>query len=287
MKSNKKHSKTTKTTKRTKETDEIKEVEYNLQDLTLDDIEKTINDIEENIEQDNIEQDNIEQDNIELNIEQNNNASQSTNSQSFIWNYLEKLSPSEKYKKRARCLVPVIGLNREQPCGHIMGTDGSTGNFIHHLAKHRITRSTNPLQINETYNITINKKNKLDKKFVEIIIKDNQPLNIRNDEGFQEFVKALNPVYELPSDKKIKELLVDSYNYCKEEIIHLFEQGITSCSLTLDLWTSKSRAGYLGVTCSFITTQFKLCEAILVIKYLKYPHTSDTIVECFNQIIQE
>jgi hypothetical protein len=55
------------------------------------------------------------------------NPFQLTNNQnSFIWNYLKKLSPVEKYKKCARCLVSVIGPDGEQPCGHVMETDGST-----------------------------------------------------------------------------------------------------------------------------------------------------------------
>jgi hypothetical protein len=78
----------------------------------------------------------------------------------------------------------------------------------------------------------------------------------------------------------VKELLVKSYNYCKQEIICLFEQDVTFCSLTLDLWTSKNQAGYLGVTCSFVNGQFELREAILSIKYLKYPHTSKIIADC-------
>jgi len=112
-------------------------------------------------------------------------------------------------------------------------------------------------------------------------------LSICDDERFREFVEDLDPYYELLSDKKVKELLTKGYNYCKQEIVCLFEQGITSCSLTLDLWTSRSRAGYLGVTCSFVNAQFELREAILVVKYLKYPHTGDIIAECLNQIIHE
>ena len=39
-------------------------------------------------------------------------------------------------------------------------------------------------------------------------------------------MEELDPLYELPSDKKVRDLLVKSYNFCKEEIVHLFEQGI-------------------------------------------------------------
>ncbi len=174
-----------------------------------------------------------------------------------------------------------------------MGTDSNTGNFIHHLSKHNITHETS-LQNNENI---INKaryminnpvrKSQLDKKFVRIIVKDNQPLSIRNNEGFWEFVEELDPFYKLSSDKKVKELLVKGYNYCKREISHLFNQSVTSYFLILDLWTSKNWAGYLDVTCSFVDIQFELHEVILAIKYLKYSHTSDIIVECLNQIICE
>ncbi|CAB4440482.1 unnamed protein product [Rhizophagus irregularis] len=124
------------------------------------------------------------------------------------------------------------------------------------------------------------------KKHIRIVV---EPVagNIRDDEGFREFVEELNTFYELPSDKKVKELSVKGYNYCKQEIIHLLEQGVASCSLTLDLWTSRSQDGYLGVTCSFVNIQFELHETILSIKYLKYPHTSNIIVDCLTQIIQE
>ena len=206
------------------------------------------------------------------------------NKNSFIYNYLERLPPTEKYKRRVKCLVKTS----TGYCGHIMGSDGSTGNFIYHLAKHRITREADLSQSDESGEKTQNysvKKDRLDRKFVGIIIKDEQPLSIRSDEGFREFVKDLDPFYELPSDKKIKELLANSYNYCKKEIVHLFDQG-TSCSLTLDLWTSRSRSGYLGVTSSFVNEQFELCEATLAIEYLKYPHTSENIVKRLNQIIE-
>ncbi|PKK74014.1 hypothetical protein RhiirC2_775344 [Rhizophagus irregularis] len=68
------------------------------------------------------------------------------------------------------------------------------------------------------------------KKHIRIVIGP-----VADDEGFQEFVEELNPFYELPSDKKVKELSVKDYNYCKQEIIYLLEQGVASCSLTLDL----------------------------------------------------
>ncbi len=58
---------------------------------------------------------------------------------------MKKLPPTEKYKKRVKCLVKISG----QPCEHIMGSDSSIGNFIYHLTnKHRITCDTDLSQNN-------------------------------------------------------------------------------------------------------------------------------------------
>src|SRR2546421_5160837 len=84
-------------------------------------------------------------DNIEQESRLEKNSNDTNNKQSFIWNYLEKLPPTERYKRRVKCLVKTSG----QSCDHIMGSDGSTGNFIYHLTKHRITRDADLSQNNE------------------------------------------------------------------------------------------------------------------------------------------
>ena len=42
----------------------------------------------------------------------------------------------------------------------------------------------------------------LDQKFVGILVKDHQPLSIREDKGFLEFIYELDPLYQLPNEKK-------------------------------------------------------------------------------------
>ncbi|GBB89806.1 hypothetical protein RclHR1_16600002 [Rhizophagus clarus] len=61
----------------------------------------------------------------------------------------------------------------------------------------------------------------------------------------------------------------------------------TSVSLTLDLWTSKSRQGYLGITCTFINSQWKLKELTLTIEYIRYPHTAEHILETLESVLEE
>ncbi|EXX55855.1 hypothetical protein RirG_221490 [Rhizophagus irregularis DAOM 197198w] len=55
--------------------------------------------------------------------------------------------------------------------------------------------------------------------------------------------------------------------------------------LTTDLWTAKSRYGYLGVTATWLTSDFEFREALLSCDHLPYPHTGEVISEELFRII--
>ena len=196
-------------------------------------------------------------------------------------------------------MVEVQGKNGMKECGHIMGTDSSTGNFILHLAsKHGITEETHKRKKQEigenkkgsqqtiTHMLRSNPatKNRRDQKFIGILVKDQRPISIRNNIRLIEFVHEFDPNYQFPSEKRCKNLLAEGYNQTKEVLVSKMEKEVISCSLTMDLWTARNRSGYLGVTCAFIDDSFRLCETTLAIQYLPYPHTANNIVELLNQI---
>jgi hypothetical protein len=127
----------------------------------------------------------------------------------------------------------------------------------------------------------------LDQKFVGILVKDYQSLSIRDDEGFLEFIHELDSTYQLPNEKRIRELLTNGHNHTKNILINNFHSDVISCSLTTDLWTARSRVGYIGVICAYINKQFKLNEVILAIKYMLYPHTGEVIAKEIQNILDE
>ncbi|CAB4482262.1 unnamed protein product [Rhizophagus irregularis] len=150
--------------------------------------------------------------------------------QSWIWSYFEQYEPTEQYRRIVKCLVQVQQKNGVESCSHFMGSDNSTGNFIVHLSTHRITeeshrrrmseiRNNNQLsqtRIDEIIRNNPDIKNSRDRKFVGILIKDNRPISICNDEGFVEFIHELDPNYQIPSDKTIQQLIAESYNQIKQ-----------------------------------------------------------------------
>lgn len=101
------------------------------------------------------------------------------------------------------------------------------------------------------YDKNSKKKKDLDKKLALMIAKDFQPLSIVEDEGFREFIKYLNPRYQLISRKTlVNYTLPECYELAKTNLRNFLNKA-HSVSLTVDSWTSISNDSYLGITCHF------------------------------------
>ncbi|GES73116.1 zinc finger BED domain-containing protein 1-like [Rhizophagus clarus] len=155
---------------------------------------------------------------------------------SWIWFYFDQSVPIPLYKRIVKCLVEVQGENEMKECGHIMGTDSSTGNFILHLAcKHGITEQTHKINKQE-----VEKDKEGNQQTIIHIIRDNI--------GFSEFIHEFDPNYQFPSEKQCKKLLAEGYNQTKEVLTRKIEEEVISYSLTMNLWTARNQSGYLEIT---------------------------------------
>ena len=91
----------------------------------------------------------------------------------------------------------------------------------------------------------------------------------------------------MPCPETVKGIIHTAYNFSFPKLQQIIKNQAKSVSLTLDLWTAKNRQGYLGITCSFLNNKFELCEFILDLAYVRYPHTSQNIFETLEQILKE
>lgn len=67
----------------------------------------------------------------------------------------------------------------------------------------------------------------------------------------------------------------------------LLSSSAVNVSMTIDLWTSRAKQGYISITASFISSDFKLYDILLDVKYLSYPHTAERIKDQINHLISE
>lgn len=102
----------------------------------------------------------------------------------------------------------------------------------------------------------------------KMIIRDLQPVQIVENEGFRELLKLLEPRYVPEPSHYIQQKLLPAYSYQVQLATKLALSGVESCSITLDLCTRNvvsvnNSSGYLGVTCHFITPDWQIKSTLL------------------------
>jgi hypothetical protein len=120
---------------------------------------------------------------------------------------------------------------------------------------------------------------------VDWIVHDSRPLTIVQSAYFKRLINELDPAFKIPDVKLVKQMIHRAYNHSVPLLKEHFQQHALKVSLTTDMWTSRSRKGYIGVTCSFVDKNWKLVEVTLTVQYVPYPHTANHIRETLENII--
>src|SRR6185436_5822585 len=128
---------------------------------------------------------------------------------------------------------------------------------------------------------------KLNQLLAEWIISENLPLSITQSDSFHNFISALDPAFTIPGVKLIKQIIHKAYNHTLLFLIKLIENNALFVNLTTDMWTARNRQGYLGITCSYLNENFELHEQVLLVEYVRYPHTSAHISDTILSILDE
>uniref|UniRef100_A0A673GRL3 BED-type domain-containing protein n=1 Tax=Sinocyclocheilus rhinocerous TaxID=307959 RepID=A0A673GRL3_9TELE len=128
------------------------------------------------------------------------------------------------------------------------------------------TNTTNPLPAAKQEEIT--------QKRTEFICKDMRPISIVDGDGFQNFVQALKPRYNLPSRDSTAKSVKASLNN-------------RSVALTTDGWTSLHTDAYVTVTAHFISDGWEIKNYVLKTEELREKHTAENVSECMLQILGE
>jgi len=95
----------------------------------------------------------------------------------------------------------------------------------------------------------------LNQILLKMLVKDMQPFSIVSDEGFREFVAALDPSYSLP-DRMTLTVLPGMYSDAVDKVKAELSEA-ESITLTTDGWTSMTTDGYIAVTAHYIQCESK------------------------------
>ena len=113
----------------------------------------------------------------------------------------------------------------------------------------------------------------------------NQPLSTVTNPAYKEKMLQFDLSFIVSGEQKIKTMIVKSYQYNYENLKNIISETVATVSLTTDLWSSRAKHGYIGVTAAWITPNFKVKDIMLEIKYTPLPHTADAIAELLFECI--
>lgn len=132
-----------------------------------------------------------------------------------------------------------------------------------------------------------NRQKELRKFLTDWIIDDLQPLYVVQSPSFRRLISELDPAFIMPDEKGIKKVIGNAYNYTLPALIKKIKLEAKNVSLTTDMWTSRGGQGYIGITCSYIDSNFNLNEITLTVNYVRYPHTAQHITESLEEILEK
>lgn len=142
------------------------------------------------------------------------------------------------------------------------------------------------LEKTKLWDINYPKSVKIHYAIGELIALDNQPYSIVNDTGFNRLLNLLQPQYQLPSRKYIKDVIMpDILQKCKQKIATQINET-EAVSITSDIWTeSVNNHSFLSFTCHWISRDFEFKQAVLSIKHFPGTHNSSTISELLLNVL--
>ncbi|GBC22815.2 zinc finger BED domain-containing protein 1-like [Rhizophagus irregularis DAOM 181602=DAOM 197198] len=154
---------------------------------------------------------------------------------------------------------------------------------LHHLQK-VLHLKINQCQLNLLCPINGQKEKEL--STLRWILLTTKPLSTVTNKAYIEHMHIIDPIFTVPGAKKIRMMIARSYGYNRDKLKLLLKTA-QSISLTTDLWSSRSKHGYLGLTATWINKDFEIMDVLLEISYFPTPHTAQAITEVIKKAIQK
>lgn len=132
------------------------------------------------------------------------------------------------------------------------------------------------------YDKSSERKKKLDNEVALFIARDMQPFSVVEDAGFKSLLKSFDPRYELPSRKRLTDVLIpDLYKKAKANLKKLLSTTDV-ISITTDGWTSVANESYLGVTCHFLDKKLALRSITLDVLSVQVDEKAESLMMLLN-----
>ncbi|XP_060759497.1 E3 SUMO-protein ligase ZBED1-like [Neoarius graeffei] len=135
---------------------------------------------------------------------------------------------------------------------------------------------------------TPHQANVLTESILNMLVTDMRPMSMVDDEGFREMIKQFNPEYHdnyLPGRSHFTTLMEKKYDATFEKVKETLRGVKSSLTLTADVWTSRATESYLGVSCHFLSEDWKMKTFNLATMPLEERHTGANIMTWMEEVL--
>ena len=129
--------------------------------------------------------------------------------------------------------------------------------------------------------------NRLTEAVCYFIAKDMQPMDTVNDVGFRKMIHEFEPRYTPPDRKTIATHYLPQMFEVEKKRIGKAVESAQRYAVTTDLWTSRAKHAYTGLTVHNIAGDFSLQSHLLETKEFPDTHTANNIAIELEAILQE
>ncbi|CAG8779304.1 7693_t:CDS:2, partial [Cetraspora pellucida] len=179
---------------------------------------------------------------------------------------------------------------------------GSTTNMINHLRDvHHITKMSlhnkTADELKKSSQQTLEtmllkpyppaKQQKLTQDVLRLFISCTLPLYLVENKNFRTFLHSFDPRYKPPCVNTFKNEIANGTNHTTQVIKNMIHSQANTISLTFDLWTSRAHDSYLGVTCHWISDEFRMYDLTLSVVEMGAYKTAGDIVDSIEPLLEE
>ncbi|CAG8710761.1 13326_t:CDS:1, partial [Dentiscutata heterogama] len=118
---------------------------------------------------------------------------------------------------------------------------------------------------------------------IRTILSCTLPLSIVKNNEFRQFCSSLDSRFTLPNCDSIRASIINAYNQMNKLIQNKIVETAQFVALSVDFWSHS----YIGVTCHWITHDFKLIDVILEVMKIPEDHVATEFFEKFQLLLSK
>ena len=122
------------------------------------------------------------------------------------------------------------------------------------------------------------------KALINSIACDQLPLNILESPTFRKLLETTESRYSIPSRPTVRNTMLPKVMKQMENVIKEELSTLDHIYITLDLWTNRNMASFLGMTVHFVDEKWTLKSFVLAVDSFAGRHTADNIATTYHSI---